>query len=86
MASQADKLTTEEHLILTDVLTNPPLINALRKILGYWEREKLEAMRAEAVGQGRASEVIKFAAESRAYAELEANLKRGMERLAPQRR
>ena len=81
-----DRLTAEEYLILQEMLGNAALMNGLRRIFKGEEIAKLEAMRSEALGHGRASEIVKYAAESRVYTELEATIKDRMGRLAPQSR
>lgn len=82
----SERLTTEEFLMLQEMLGNGALMTGLRKIFGTAEHERLEGMRAEALGHGRASEITKYAAESRTFSEWEHTIKKGMERLAPQRR
>lgn len=82
----SEKLTAEEYLMLQEMSENAALMNGLRKIFKGEEIGKLEAMRSEAMGHGRASEIIKYAAESRVYLELEATIKDRMGRLAPQSR
>lgn len=81
-----DKLTGEEFIFLQEALGNAILMSALRRIFKGEEIAKLEAMRAEAMGHGRASQIVMYAAESRVYAELEATIKDRMGRLAPQSR
>lgn len=72
--------------MLQEMLGNAALMDGLRKIFKGEEIAKLEAMRAEALGHGRASEIVKLATESRTYAELEGTIKDRMGRLAPQSR
>jgi hypothetical protein len=86
MASPLDKLNTEEVLVLQEMFGNHVLMNGLRKIFAAAERDKLDGMRSEALGQGRTAQIVQWASESRSYAEWETTLKRGMERLAPQGR
>lgn len=80
----ADRLTAEEYLALQELFGHHVLMSAIRKIFKVEELGKLEAMRGEALGHGRASEIIKYAAESRVYAEWETHLKERMQRMAPQ--
>lgn len=87
MANQpSEKLTGEEFIFLQEALGNAVLMAALRRIFRFEELAKLEAMRAEAMGHGRPGEIVKYAAESRVYAELEVTIKDRMGRLAPQSR
>lgn len=80
-----EKLTGEEYVILTDLFADSRMMSGLRKVIKAEEISKLEAMRAEAMGHGRASEIVKFAAESRVWAEFEQVFKNRLERMAPGR-
>jgi hypothetical protein len=78
---QPEKLITEEFLALQEMLGNGALMSGLRKIFVASELERLNAMRSEALGPARAVEIVRQAAESRAYSEWEATVRKGMERL-----
>lgn len=86
MATEHNKLTAEEYVTLQDLFGNSVLMSGLRRMVAAEELSKLEAMRAEALGHGRASEIVKLAAESRVWAEWEQTLKNRHERMAPQRK
>jgi hypothetical protein len=81
-----DRLTAEQFLTLQEAVGNSALMSGLRLIFKAEELSKLESMRSEALGHSRPAELIKFAAESRTWAEWEVTLKRLMERFAPQTR
>lgn len=82
----SEKLTGEEYVILQEAIGNSALFGALRKIFAFEERQKLEAMRSEAVSAGRPAIIVQYAAESRVYAELDGLIRKRMEQLAPQRK
>jgi hypothetical protein len=86
MAQPSDRLTGEEYLAVKDLLENSILMSGLRRIARAEEAAKNEAMRSEALGHGRAAEIVKFAAESRTWAEFEQVLKTRCDRMAPQNR
>jgi hypothetical protein len=85
MANQnQERLSAEEFLCLQEMFGNGALMSGLRKIVALEERSKLDAMRSEALGHGRAAEIVKYAAESRTWAEWEQVVKSRMDRHAPQ--
>jgi hypothetical protein len=86
VSPQNDKLTGDEWLRLEEMLGNSALMGGLRKIFAAEERNRLDGMRSEALGTCRVGEIVKYASESRICQEWETILKKGMERLAPQRR
>jgi hypothetical protein len=82
----ADKLTGEEWQALNEMLGHNAIMSGLRRIAEAERHSKHEAMQSEALGHGRAPEIIKLAAEARVWAEWEAIVKRKMELMAPQGR
>jgi hypothetical protein len=86
MALPSERLTGEEYVAVKDLLENFIVMSGLRRIARAEETAKNEAMRAEALGHGRASEIVKLAAESRVWAEFEQVLKTRVERMTPQSR
>ena len=80
------KLNTEEYRALQELVTNATVMIALRKVFGTEEIVRLESMRSEALGLAKVGEIVRYAAESRVFAEWENILKKRMELLAPQSR
>jgi hypothetical protein len=80
------KLSGEEYVALQTMIGNSALVSGLMRIAEVESREKHKAMESEALGSGKASEIIKLAAEGRAWREMLGTIKRRMESMAPQSR